>query len=399
MKKIYILLIASFLLNYAKAQWTTLTSSTQNQLNAVFFINKDTGYIAGNRSMLPGSMLKTMDGGTTWSQIADCDGINSLYFLTSNLGFATCGSGYLKTTDGGVSWTSKNITVSGTNFLTIFMTSSTNGCVVGGDGMGNGAILRTTNGGNSWDASVQGLSGGLLDLYSVSFPNPMVGYAAGTSTVKTVDGGATWNYFYTGFESGTTLHSVFFINSDTGYVAGCAGIAKTVDGGTNWTKQTSNLSNCVNAIYFIDANNGFAVGNSGSILNTTNAGKTWTIQTSGTSSNLRSVFFTENNIGYAVGDGGTLLKYTVNATNISELFNDDKISIYPNPINDKFNIEIDNQKESCNLQIFNTIGQVILNKKIINTIEQIDLSGQAAGVYFVKVQTEKNTVVKKIIKD
>ena len=32
------------------------------------------------------------------------------------------------------------------------------------------------------------------------------------------------------------------------------------------------------------------------------------------------------------------------------------------------------------------------------SVEQADLSGQSAGVYFVKVQTANNTVVKKIIK-
>lgn len=397
MKKIYILLIALFLLNFAKAQWTSLTSPTQNQLNAVFFVNKDTGYIGGFRSQ-PGNIFKTMDGGKNWTQVADNSGIYSLYFLSSDTGIATSGLGaIIKTTDGGISW--KSSVINSYNYNSVFMTSSTNGCAVGGDGAGNGTILRTTNGGNSWDASVNGLSGGLSDLYSVFFPNPMVGYAVGTTTVKTIDGGATWNYFYTGLGNGTTLSSVFFINSDTGYIAGCGTIAKTVDGGINWAKQTSNLSNCVNAIYFIDVNNGFAVGNSGSILNTTNAGKTWTIQTSGTSSNLRSVIFTKNNIGYAVGDGGTLLKYTVNATNISELFNDDKIFIYPNPINDKFNIEIDNQKGLYNLEILNIIGQVILNKKLINSVEQIDLTGQAAGVYFVKLQSANNTVVKKIIKN
>ena len=391
MKKIYILLFALFLLNFVKAQWTSLTSPIQSQLDAVFFINKDTGYIAGTMG------YKTMDGGKNWSQISNNGGIFSLYFLNSDTGFASCGFGaIIKTTDGGISW--KASFTNSYNYNSVFMTSSTNGCAVGGDGMGNGIILRTTNGGNNWNASVQGLTGGISDLYSVFFPNPMVGYAVGTTTAKTIDGGATWNYFYTGLGNGTTLYSVFFINSDTGYIASCGTIAKTVDGGKNWTKQTSSLSNCVNALYFLDANNGFAVGNSGSILNTINGGKTWTIQTSGTSSNLRSVFFPEKNNGYAVGDGGIILKYTANVTNISESFNDDKTSIYPNPINNKFTIQTDNQNISYNIEILNTTGQVVLNKRITNSSEQVDLSGQVAGIYFVKLQSEKNTIVKKIIK-
>jgi len=75
------------------------------------------------------------------------------------------------------------------------------------------------------------------------------------------------------------------------------------------------------------------------------------------------------------------------------------IKIYPNPTSDKFTIEIDNQNISYNLEILNTLGQVILTKKIINPIEQIDLTGQPAGVYFVKLQSISNAIIKKIIKE
>ena len=76
----------------------------------------------------------------------------------------------------------------------------------------------------------------------------------------------------------------------------------------------------------------------------------------------------------------------------------ENIIIYPNPTSNKFIIEMDNQKDSYNLEIFNTIGQIILNKRIFNSFEQIDLSDQSAGIYFVKKQSAKNTMVKKIIK-
>ena len=74
------------------------------------------------------------------------------------------------------------------------------------------------------------------------------------------------------------------------------------------------------------------------------------------------------------------------------------LKIYPNPTNDKFTIQIDDQNISYTLEIFNTTGQVVLNKKIVNSIEQFDLSGYSAGIYFVKIQSANNTIVKKIIK-
>jgi len=74
------------------------------------------------------------------------------------------------------------------------------------------------------------------------------------------------------------------------------------------------------------------------------------------------------------------------------------VKLYPNPASDKFTIQIDNLKEAYTLEILNTTGQVVLNKRITNSVEQVDLSGQAAGVYFVKLQSVNNSVVRKIVK-
>jgi len=83
---------------------------------------------------------------------------------------------------------------------------------------------------------------------------------------------------------------------------------------------------------------------------------------------------------------------------INKLISNNSINIYPNPTSDKFTIQFNNLKEAYNLEILNTTGQVVLNKKITNSVEQVDLSGQAAGVYFVKLQSVNNTVVRKVIK-
>ena len=86
-------------------------------------------------------------------------------------------------------------------------------------------------------------------------------------------------------------------------------------------------------------------------------------------------------------------------TGIFKYENNNAISIFPNPTSDKLFIETNNLKTSIyNLEILNTTGQVVLAKQITNSIEQVDLSGQAAGVYFVKLQSVNNSVVRKIVK-
>src|SRR5215831_19484521 len=70
--------------------------------------------------------------------------------------------------------------------------------------------------------------------------------------------------------------------------------------------STANL----NAISFVDANTGTAVGGGGTILHTTDGGATWTPQSSGTTFWLHGVSFLDTNTGWAVGDGGTILHTT-----------------------------------------------------------------------------------------
>ena len=95
----------------------------------------------------------------------------------------------------------------------------------------------------------------------------------------------------------------------------------------------------------------------------------------------------------------TSKNFNVTNVGISELSNNEtNINIFPNPINDKFSIVLDNQNIYYNLEILNTTGQIILNKRLINSVEQIDLSGQAAGVYFIKLQSVNNSIIRKIIK-
>src|ERR1041385_7027088 len=47
------------------SQWIPLNVDTTFSLNSVYFLNKDTGYVAGE-TYPQGIVLKTQDGGMTW---------------------------------------------------------------------------------------------------------------------------------------------------------------------------------------------------------------------------------------------------------------------------------------------------------------------------------------------
>ncbi|MBN2173309.1 MAG: T9SS type A sorting domain-containing protein [Bacteroidales bacterium] len=106
----------------------------------------------------------------------------------------------------------------------------------------------------------------------------------------------------------THLLSVYFTDSNTGYIGGWNNqLLKTQDGGTTW--ETSNPPagfGDIFSITFTDANTGYAAGlyeGGGSMLTTIDAGSTWTYnQTCCDAVPLFSIFFADTNIGYAVGD-------------------------------------------------------------------------------------------------
>ena len=67
--------------------------------------------------------------------------------------------------------------------------------------------------------------------------------------------------------------------------------------------QPTNIPDILEDIFFIDANNGWVVGENGIILHTTNGGDSWGIQTSGTEEKLLSVSFADSAVGWIVGGG------------------------------------------------------------------------------------------------
>ena len=111
------------------------------------------------------------------------------------------------------------------------------------------------------------------------------------------------------------LHSVFFINDNTGWIAGYNNtIYKTTNSGESWIQQTSPLSCNFQCLTFVDANTGWACGSGGVVIKTTNAGANWISQTF-TSVKFNSMDFIDVNTGYICGDNGIIWKTINGGTN------------------------------------------------------------------------------------
>lgn len=80
---------------------------------------------------------------------------------------------------------------------------------------------------------------------------------------------------------------------------------------------------------------------------------------------------------------------------------DIKALISPNPSTGKFTLQIPQEEESENpnytIEIYNILGEKILQSEIQNSKSLIDLSSHPKGIYFLKIQSGENIYTEKIV--
>jgi hypothetical protein len=150
-----------------------------NSLSSVSFADSNTGYTVGDY----GTIIKTTDGGTTRTDISLASGgLACVFFTAPQTGYIggsvnQGNSSILKTTDGGISWQiCSEQSQNGING--IFFTDANTGYAVGN----YGAILKTDNGGGPPVGVIEiKPASGTLKLY----PNP----TSGNLTIETPEKG------------------------------------------------------------------------------------------------------------------------------------------------------------------------------------------------------------------
>ena len=74
------------------------------------------------------------------------------------------------------------------------------------------------------------------------------------------------------------------------------------------------------------------------------------------------------------------------------------ISIYPNPVSNELNIEIEGNNEQVNFEIINSMGQVVLKGNFVKKTS-VQTNNFAPGVYILKLGNNKGFEFKKIVKE
>ncbi|HET7152400.1 MAG TPA: YCF48-related protein, partial [Candidatus Kapabacteria bacterium] len=180
-----------------------------------------------------------------------------------------------------------------------------------------GALLFTTNAGNTWD-SVR--SPNSAPMAKVFFLNRNIGWVMADQyyIYRTLDGGATWYRNQITADPNVTLNGLWFSDILHGWVTGSNGfVALTSNSDSTWQQVAAGsfipqIPNgvSVNAIGFIDAQNGWITGTGGTIYFSNDSGNTWHAQASGTVNDLFGLDMVDIGNGWTAGNNGAILKFS-----------------------------------------------------------------------------------------
>jgi photosystem II stability/assembly factor-like uncharacterized protein len=195
-------------------------------------------------------------------------------------------------------WVSKS-TGSSNNHAALHFPTAQVGYLVGEQG----AILASSDGGESWVSQSGGVSS---TLRAVRFTDEMRGWIAGDSGVIlfTSNGGAVWDSQSTGTTKG--LYALSAVDTSIVYAGGEGGVLlRTTDGGEHWDELASPTTRNLVDVRFESHTKGYLVTITGAVFTTENEGVTWSgssvelIENQSAYQYVQRVHYSSSEVGYA----------------------------------------------------------------------------------------------------
>lgn len=279
-----------------KSNWQKISLGSNENINAML-LEEENYFLFGNN----GAILLSQDNGKTWRKINSSvkSNIYSAAFLGNNKFVAVGEKGLIIiSADNGKNWRQVK---SNTNESLFSVKRNGNNIFVTGS---NGSIFRSTDYGENWflfSKPVQTI------LYDIHFLNSLVGFAVGWDglILRTSDGGKSWNKK----EKITDdyLKSIAF-NDKVGLIVGGNGsILRSVDGGVRWKRVDSQTNSALNKVNFVNDDLILVAGNKGEIFQSADNGDTWVKFQSGTFSSLTDISNSLDRKLFISGYNGTLI--------------------------------------------------------------------------------------------
>ena len=260
-----------------------------------------------------GSIFKKIHGCNSWQPMpvptGTSQGLRDISFPSDQYGYISGTSGsLLRTTDGGQTWSNLNPNTNASLVSTFFINDSTG--FISGGGTGGKIILKTVDFGSTWtDVTPQNLNS---TPYELLFSQPDTGYALCTNgkILKSTDGGNNWTTIHPASSGISSLYAGCITNNGTIYGCGSSGtIVKSTDNGASWQTLNSGTTSFLWGIRFVNDSTGIALGASGKILLTTDYGSTWALQNTPYGSTVRDINWDSSTSGIIVGSSGQIFKF------------------------------------------------------------------------------------------
>lgn len=416
---LFVLVIAVMSLHSVQSQeyWLKKPPITTKWLYRVSFPDSLNGWAAGDS----GIIVHTSDGGLNWEiQHSDLQYfIEDIFFLNKRLGWAisndyyTFGTIIMKTTNGGDNWAFTRFPDTTLILNTVYYIDSLNGFLGGFDG----AILKTTDAGFSWNRSTLDSSFFIhFPFRKFSFLDNQNGIACGGIMdiagilFKTSDAGLHWNMVDTTNEP---VNGVLYFDGTHQFAAGGdfeygGSFLHSTNGGFHWIDSTVGIFGAGQNIALRVINEiWIPLGFSGRWMLTQDTGKTFRELPAPDSSAIYDAVFVNERIGWAVGSNGTICKYNSSLIGVGD---PGKIAVsyklgqnYPNPFNPSTIISYSVYRSAVvTITLYDALGREI--KTLLRDFKMpgnykftFDADGLASGVYFYKLQAGSFIETKKMV--
>lgn len=350
----------------------------------------DIAYAAGAQftANSDGIIIKSIDGGDTWSTIyptsGTIDGIEKIEFIDELTGYAVGYDLFIKTADGGVTWTDLIVAADVWVYKSLTFHDANTGIVTALTNGGSYEVYTTNDGGLSWNPISSTAN---MPTFAVAYADATTLYAVGANEVisKSIDSGDTWTEIQSGTPTFYNLE-VFFTDANNGIVSGEDGtIHTTLDGGATWNTYSNGYHNfyaLTNDVY-----NGiwYAAGTDQDVFFSEDNGLNWILIHNGENvATFYDMEFFENGDGLICGSQGRMLKYYGFIIGYDDYEVNANLDLVYQPTSSL--LDVVSSEVIGEITIYTLDGKQLLSHNSSATSVTLDTSSISNGLYMIKVK-------------